>query len=50
MSLVREQCAFLRDVGKLVEFACSQGFLVTAGELYRTPEQQEILAKAFGRP
>jgi hypothetical protein len=45
MSLVREQCAFLRDVGKLVEFACSQGFLVTAGELYRTPEQQQIYVK-----
>ena len=45
MSLSQEQAAFLRDMGKLVEFATSQGFLVTAGELYRTPEQQEIYVK-----
>ena len=45
MSLVSEQAAFLLDMGKLVEFATQQGFVVTAGELYRTPEQQEIYVK-----
>ena len=45
MSLSQEQAAFLRDMCKLVEYASSQGFLVTAGELYRTPEQQEIYVK-----
>ena len=45
MSLVSEQAAFLLDMGKLVEFATQQGFVVTAGELYRTPEQQEIYMK-----
>lgn len=45
MSLVREQAAFLLDVCKLIEFATEQGFVLTAGELYRTPEQQEIYLK-----
>lgn len=45
MSLVREQAAFLLDVAKLVKFATEQGFVVTGGELYRTPEQQQIYMK-----
>jgi hypothetical protein len=45
MSLVAEQAAFLLDVGKLVQYATSLGFVVTAGEMYRTPEQQEIYVK-----
>ena len=45
MSLVSEQAAFLLDMAKLVQFATQQGFVVTAGELYRTPEQQEIYMK-----
>jgi hypothetical protein len=45
MSLVTEQAAFLLDMGKLVQFATNQGFVLTAGELYRTPEQQEIYMK-----
>jgi hypothetical protein len=45
MSVVAEQAAFLRDVGKLIEYATAQGFQVTAGELYRTPEQQQIYVK-----
>jgi hypothetical protein len=45
MSLSQEQAAFLRDMCKLVEYASSQGFMVTAGELYRTPEQQELYVK-----
>lgn len=42
MSAVREQAAFLLDVCKLIERATELGFQVTAGELYRTPEQQLI--------
>ena len=45
MSAVREQAAFLLDLCKLIEFATLQGFTVTAGELYRTPEQQQIYVK-----
>lgn len=42
MSLVNEQWAFLQDVCKLVEKAKELGFVVTAGEMYRTAEQQKI--------
>ena len=45
MSAVRDQAAFLLDLGKLVEYATAQGFVVTGGELYRTPEQQQIYVK-----
>ena len=45
MSLVVEQAQFLMDVCKLVVFATKQGFVVTGGELFRTPEQQEIYMK-----
>ena len=45
MSLVATQAEFLLHMGKLVEHATSLGFRVTAGELYRTPEQQEIYMK-----
>lgn len=45
MSNVSEQAAFLLDVGRLVQKAAELGFVVTAGELYRTPEQQEIYVK-----
>jgi peptidoglycan L-alanyl-D-glutamate endopeptidase CwlK len=45
MSLVAEQAQFLMDVCKLVVFATKQGFVVTGGELFRTPEQQEIYLK-----
>ena len=45
MSLVNEQYAFLLDMCKLVQYAQSIGFKMTAGELYRTPEQQEIYMK-----
>lgn len=40
MSLIHEQAAFLRDVRKLLAFADERKFLVTAGELGRTPEAQ----------
>jgi len=42
MSLVREQVKFLKDIRSLLEFAESNGFLVTGGELERKPEMQEI--------
>lgn len=45
MSLIDNQASFLLDVAKLIQFASQQGFTVTAGELYRTPEQQEIYMK-----
>lgn len=45
MSNVAEQAAFLLDVTKLINKATELGFVVTAGELYRTPEQQEIYVK-----
>ena len=45
MSLVTEQAAFLLDMCKLIQYATEQGFTLTAGELYRTPDQQEIYVK-----
>lgn len=42
MSLVLEQAKFLKDVVKLLQKCEELGFTVTAGELYRTPEQQQI--------
>ena len=45
MSLSQEQAAFLLDACKLIQFATEQGWTVTGGELFRTPEQQEIYLK-----
>lgn len=45
MSNVAEQAAFLLDVTRLIHKATEMGFVVTAGELYRTPEQQQIYVK-----
>ena len=45
MSLSQEQAAFLLDACKLIEFATQNGFVVTGGELARTPEQQAIYVK-----
>jgi len=42
MSLSTEQAAFLLDMCKLIQYATDQGFVVTGGELARTPEQQAI--------
>ena len=42
MKLLEEQQAFLLDAAKLIIKANDAGFLVTAGELYRTTEQQKI--------
>ena len=46
MSLAKEQAAFLLDVCKLIQYATDQGFMVTGGELARTPEQQALHVKA----
>ena len=45
MSMVNEQAAFLLDMCRLIQHGTSLGFTITAGELYRTPEQQEIYMK-----
>ena len=44
-SIVNEQAAFLLDVAKLIQWATQEGFTVTAGELYRSLEQQQIYFK-----
>jgi hypothetical protein len=46
MSNVAEQAAFLLDVAKLINKATEMGFVVTGGELFRTPEQQQIHVRA----
>lgn len=45
MALVTEQAAFLLDVARLITRATEYGWVVTAGELFRTPEQQAIYVK-----
>lgn len=45
MKLVEHQAAFLLDVSKLIQYISSRGYKVTGGELYRSPEQQEIYVK-----
>lgn len=42
MGMVEQQAGFLRDFALLIQEATRQGFVVTAGELLRTKEQQEI--------
>jgi hypothetical protein len=43
--LVAEQAAFLLDVCKLIQFATAEGWVITGGELWRSPEQQAIYFK-----
>ena len=45
MSLVREQAVFLLHVSELIRKSSELGFLVSGGELYRTPEQQALHVK-----
>lgn len=45
MTQVQEQAAFLKDVILLLQKADKLGFVVTGGELFRTPEQQQIYVK-----
>ena len=46
MSLSQEQSAFLLDACKLIQYATENGFMVTGGELTRTPEQQAVYFKS----
>jgi|SRR5882762_295977 len=46
MTLGAQQRRFLPFVAKLIDYAYSQGFELTAGELYRTPEQAALNAKS----
>lgn len=45
MNLVQEQWYFLKDVSSLINKAEELGLVLTAGEMFRTPEQQEIYFK-----
>jgi len=45
MSYNREQAVFLQHVAELIRKAPDYGLLLTAGELYRTPEQQALHIK-----
>jgi len=45
MSMIPQQAAFLLDACELIAYATKQGFTVTGGELFRTPEQQAIYVK-----
>lgn len=45
MTLSDHQYEFLKDFCLLIRFATERGFKVTGGELYRTPEMQEIYIK-----
>lgn len=46
MSMVDEQNKFMLDIAKLILYAVEKGWNLTGGELFRTPEQQEIYFKA----
>jgi hypothetical protein len=45
-ALTVEQHEFLQDAAKLIQFAATEGFTVTGGELFRTPEQQQIYVQS----
>lgn len=45
MTLRQHQSAFIKDLAKLINFAFENGFELTAGELFRSPEQQSIYVK-----
>jgi len=42
MTLRQKQVIFLQNFACLIQFAAAQGYEVTAGELFRTNEQQAI--------
>lgn len=44
MTLQEQQFLFAQDVAKLIQFAASQGYWVTFGEAFRTPEQAKLNA------
>lgn len=45
-TLGTQQRRFLPLVARLIDFAYAQGFELTAGELYRTPEQAALNAQS----
>lgn len=45
-TLGSQQRRFLPLVAQLIDYAYAQGFELTAGELYRTPEQAALNAKS----
>ena len=46
MTLGEKQRLFVRLVGKLIEFAYANGFELTFGDAYRSPEQAKMNAQA----
>lgn len=48
MTLRQRQSIFMRNIAQLILFAFEQGYELTAGEMYRTQEQQD-LHRAAGR-
>lgn len=42
MTLSEKQQTFTENIGKLIAFAIANGYKLTFGEVYRTPEQQQI--------
>ena len=44
--LVAEQAAFLLDLSHLIQHAREEGWVLTGGELWRSPEQQAIYLKS----
>lgn len=46
MTLRERQSLFVQLVGKLIEHAYSQGYALTFGEAWRTPEQAALNAKS----
>ncbi len=45
MNYNKEQAVFLQHVAELIQKAQDYGLILTAGELYRTPEQQALHIK-----
>lgn len=45
MTLRQKQSLFVQLIGKLIEFAYAQGYELSFGEAYRTPEQAILNAK-----
>ena len=46
MTELEKQCNFSRCAAQLILFAYDQGYKITLGEAYRSPETAEIYAKA----
>lgn len=46
MTLSQKQALFALNVAKLIEYICAQGYFVSFGEAYRTPQQAQWDAHA----